>query len=151
MARTSGSAVLGLIGAFLVLGATAVAADAPASVAEPAKPVPKTVYLYGAADLDHLRETDFNHYQRAQSILAAANKLCQPGPATVQYTQFDAQDVHCQSMLLMTSNPPKKQLEFRLDDVRYIALVTITDDQPSLMKAFEVGALSGSAPGPSSK
>ena len=57
------------------------------------------------------------------------------GHPTLQYSQFDAKDLHCEALLLKTSNPPKKQLEFQLDDVHYVALVTITDDQPRLVKA----------------
>lgn len=151
MERALGSAVLGLICASFVIGATAVADDTPASAVEPAKPVPKTVYLYGAADLDHLRETNFNHYQRARSIMAAANKLCEPGPATVQFAQFDAKDVRCGQNMLLTSNPPKKQLEFRLDDVHYVALVTVTNDQARLIKAEDVAGLNSNAPKPPSK
>ncbi len=140
MERAMGSAVLGLLCVSITLGTAAVAqAPSPSPDPVPAKPVPKTVYLYAAADLEHLRDTNFNHYQRAQRIIAAGNKLCQPGPPTLQYSQFDAQDLHCESLLLKTSNPPKKQLEFRLDDVRYVALVTITNDQPRLVKADAKG------------
>jgi hypothetical protein len=134
MERAVGSAVLGLLCFSFTLGTVAMA-QAPSSEAVPAKPVPKTVYLYGAADLDRLRGTNFNHYQRAQRILAAGSQLCRPGPPTLQYSQFDAKDLHCEALLLKTSNPPKKQLEFQLDDVHYVALVTITDDQPRLVKA----------------
>ncbi len=148
MERALGSTVLGLICASFVIAATAVAGDAPPSAAEPAKPVPKTVYLYGAADLEHLRESNFDHYRRAQGILAAANRLCEPGAATLQYV--DAQDLRCSSLML-TSNPPKKQLEFRLDDVHYIALVTITNDQPRLVHADELGTAAGNAQKPPSK
>jgi hypothetical protein len=132
MERATGSAVLGLLCGSWVMGGLAVA-QPPSS--EPAKPMPKTVYLYGATDLEHLRDTNFDHYLRAQRILADGNKLCRPGPPTVHYAQFDAKDLHCQSLLLMTSNPPKKQLEFQLDDVHYVALITITDDQARLVKA----------------
>jgi hypothetical protein len=134
MERTTLSAVLGLLCASLVMGAFAVAEE-PSSAPAPAKVVPKTVYLYGATDLDHLRDSNFNHYLRAQRILAAGNRLCRPGPPTIQYAQFEAKDLHCASLFLKTSNPPKKQLDFVLDDVHYIALVTITDDPPQLMKA----------------
>ncbi len=132
MERAVGSAVLGLFS--LAMGTVAMA-QAPSPAAVPAKPVPKTVYLYGAADLDHLRDTNFNHYQRAQRILAAGNQLCRPGPPTLQYSEWDAQDLRCEALLLRTSNPPKRQLEFRLDDVRYVALVTLTNDQPHMVKA----------------
>jgi len=140
MERASGSVILGSLCVAFAIGTVAVAEPpSPDSVA-PAEPAPKTVYLYGAADLEHLRDTNFNHYQRAERILAAGDKLCRPGPPTVEYAQFDARDLHCQSLFLRTSNPPKKQLEFRLDDVHYIALVTITSDPPHLVNAGELVA-----------
>jgi hypothetical protein len=116
-----------------------------------ATPRPKTVYLYGAADLDHLRETNFNHYQRALRILANGEELCRPGLPSIEYAQFQATNLHCQASLLLTSLPPKKQLEFQLDDIRYIALVTITGDAPRLMKADEPGPPVNAAQAPPPK
>lgn len=43
-----------------------------------------------------------------------------------------AQDLKCADSLLGTSNPPKWEITFRLDDTRYVALVVITDDPPRL-------------------
>jgi hypothetical protein len=34
-----------------------------------------------------------------------------------------------------TSNPPKREISFRLDDTRYVALVTLTEDPPKLVAA----------------
>ena len=136
MDRASGSAVLALVCASGVILASALAPRARAADAPvPPKPLAKVVRLYGAADLDHLRETNFNHYQRAEQIIAAGNKLCRPGaPALQLAARLGASDMSCAANLL-TSNPPKKLLDFRLDSTRYIALVTVTDDQPRLVKA----------------
>lgn len=102
----------------------------------PPKPLGEVVRLYGAADLDRLRATNFNHYQRAEKIIAAGNKLCRPGaPALQLAAALGASDMSCAANLL-TSNPPKKLLDFRLDSTRYIALITITGDQPHLVKAW---------------
>jgi hypothetical protein len=91
-----------------------------------------TVYLYTSADFDDLRETNFDHYLRTQKILSAANEICRPGPP--QYlTRFDGADPRC-GYMWMTSYPPKKMLSFRLDTVRYIALVTITNLPDELVK-----------------
>lgn len=107
------------------------AADAPV----PPKPPARVVRLYSTADLEQLRARNFNHYQRAEKIIAAGNKLCRPGaPALQLAAQYGASDTRCADDLL-TSNPPKKLLDFRLDNTRYIALITITDDQPRLVKA----------------
>jgi hypothetical protein len=93
------------------------------------------VHLYGAADLEHLREKNFDHYRRAERIIADGNKLCRPGAPTLQLAaRYGADDMSCAAILL-TSNPPKKLLDFRLDNTRYIALITITNDQPRLVEA----------------
>jgi hypothetical protein len=91
------------------------------------------VYLYGQSDLDRLRSSNPGHYARAERIMSAANELCRPKPGDVSYTQFDARDISCINMLLKTSNPPKRQISFTLDDTRYIALVVITDDPARLV------------------
>jgi hypothetical protein len=84
------------------------------------------VHLDGPADLQHLRETNFNHYLRARKILAAANEICRPGPLKTYLTQFSDADPHCDFMVL-TSFPPKKVLSFRLDTVHYMALITLSN------------------------
>ena len=38
-------------------------------------------------------------------------------------------------MLLRTSNPPKWEIRFRLDDTRYVALVAVSADWPKLVPA----------------
>jgi|SRR5579863_5609035 len=102
-----------------------------AASAEP----PQVVYLDGPAAVEQLRVTHPAHYARAQRIIAASNELCRPGRATLLPTWLDAREVSCAAMLLRTSNPPKQQITFRLDEVRYIALVSITDDPPRLRPA----------------
>ena len=104
-----------------------VAAEAPAKSdsAMPQMVVLPTVHLNGAADLEHLRETNLYHYLRAKKILAAANEICRPRVKQTYLARFDGADPHCGSMW-MTSFPPKKQLSFHLDSVYYIALVTVT-------------------------
>ncbi len=94
-----------------------------------------TVYLSGPADLARLRATNPAHYARAEKIMAAANELCRPGAGAVSHARFQARDVSCADMLLRTSNPPKRQINFTLDDTHYIALVVITDDPARLVPA----------------
>jgi hypothetical protein len=96
----------------------------------PPSPLPHTrvwIHLNGVADLERLRANNFNHYLRAQSILAAANQICQPGPARPILARFDGDYLSCGGTWF-TSNPPKKLLTFHLDDVGYIALVSVTVD-----------------------
>jgi hypothetical protein len=101
------------------------------AVASPAD----VVYLDGPADLARLRVTNPEHYARAEKILAAANQLCRPKQGDVSYARFQAGEISCSDMLLKTSNPPKRQIHFTLDDTHYIALVVITDDPPRLLPA----------------
>jgi hypothetical protein len=93
------------------------------------------VYLDDPASLAGLRAANPGHYARAQKILAAANQLCRPKAGEVEYAKFDAKNISCQRTLIKTSNPPKRQISFRLDDTQYIALVTLTDDPARLVAA----------------
>jgi hypothetical protein len=68
--------------------------------------------------------------------MAAANELCRPKPGEVSYVEFAARAITCSDMLLKTSNPPKRQISFTLDETRYIALVAVTDDPPRVMPAI---------------
>lgn len=107
-----------------LIGATPALADEP------------VVYLDGPADLARLRQVNPGHYARAERILAAANQLCRPAPGRLEEVA-GARDLRCESAFLRTSNPPKAEIHFRLDTVRYVALVTITDDPARLMPAHE--------------
>jgi hypothetical protein len=89
------------------------------------------VHLYTAQDLANLRATNPDHYTRAMGLMAAANRLCQPGQPKLQ--NADARDISC-GLLLLTSNPPKRELSFMLDGTRYVALVTMTADRPKPMR-----------------
>jgi hypothetical protein len=118
------SAVAGLLGA---TAWASVSFGQAWSVAPPASPPTRVwVHLNGPADLEQLRSTNLNHYRRAQPILAAANEICQPGPTHAYPTRFEGDYLNCESMIWLTSYPPQKRLVFHLDDVGYIALVSVT-------------------------
>jgi hypothetical protein len=135
MDRASGATIVALVCASWAMAASAPARAADAPI--PPKPADRTVYLYGAADLDRLRATNFNHYQRAEKIIADGSKLCRPGAPTLQLAaRYGASYMSCAANLL-TSNPPKKLLDFRLDSTRYIALITLTNDDARLVKAVK--------------
>jgi len=92
------------------------------------------VHLNDAA-LAQLRLTNPIHYARAQKILGAANELCRPTAGEVQYAKFDARSISCIRALVKTSNPPKREIRFQLDDTQYVALVVLTDDPPRVVAA----------------
>lgn len=93
------------------------------------------IHLWGPVELDRLRTSNPDHYTRAEKILAAADRLCRPGPGHVQFAAAGGKDVSCYGMLLRTSNPPKLEIDFTLDDTRYSALIAVTDDPPRLIPA----------------
>lgn len=100
----------------------------------PSVTLPQSIYL-DAATLARLRVNNPNHYARAERILAAANYLCRPRVPVVYLASFGAQDLSCEPMVLLTSNPPQWRIGFRLDETRYVAAVWITDDPPRAMPA----------------
>jgi hypothetical protein len=124
MRRAIGSALVGLLAATAL--SEGALGQARSSAPPPAPPTRIWVHLYGTADLEQLRATNFNHYLRARRILAAANEICQPGPPHTYPARFKGAYPNCESVMWLTSLPPKKRLTFHLDDVGYIALVSVT-------------------------
>jgi hypothetical protein len=110
----------------LALAAAAFSATALADESAPsASKPPVVVYLNGTPALANLAKTNPNHAARAERILAAASELCKPGPETIDYASFQASDIRCDGAILRTSLPPKREIAFTLDDIRYLALVTV--------------------------
>jgi hypothetical protein len=107
-----------------LLGAGAALADddAPAAVK-----LPPTVYLRGDHDLEKLKQANPDHYARAKILMAAADVVCKPGPLATVPVEAKAKDASCANMLVLTSYPPKRTIDFTLDDVRYVAYVVLTE------------------------
>jgi hypothetical protein len=95
----------------------------------------QVIQLNSEADLDQLRQTNPAHYAQATRIMAAANHLCRPQLPETVLAKYHASKISCSVMLLKTSNPPKRQINFQLDNTYYSALVTVTDDPPRLVQA----------------
>ena len=89
---------------------------------------PEVTVILDVAGLEQLRTTNPDHYARAQRILAAGTSLCWPAvrgvEAKVELAKLRARDVSCDSLLLLTSLPPKRLMHFRLDDTNYEAYLT---------------------------
>lgn len=123
--------------------ATYVLADPAAPNPDPVRIVPPkpvfqafpVVRLDSEADLEQLRKTNPAHYAQAMRIMAAANQLCRAQAPETVMVKFHAHNISCANMLLRTSNPPKRQINFQLDKTFYTALVTVTDDPPRLVQA----------------
>jgi hypothetical protein len=98
----------------------------------------KSVSLYGDDALAKLQQSNPRHYAIARRILAAADEICDAAKTDVIPVKFEDHDVFCANRLWLTSNPPRRYLQFRIEDTVYSALVVgrITppklDDGPAL-------------------
>jgi hypothetical protein len=111
----------------------ALADETPTPAAKAVTP-PPVVYLRGFVDLEKLRQANPNHYARAERIIAASEELCKPGPDQVYFASFDARNISCEGALLRTSNPPKREIGFTLDEVRYVALIAVNEGSARLIQ-----------------
>lgn len=90
------------------------------------------VSLSGEDALARLRVSNPRHYAIAVQVLAAANEICDAAKTGPVATMFDASDVFCAQGFWATSNPPKRYLQFRIDDTDYSALVVTHLAPPKL-------------------
>ena len=107
-----------LVGFLLLCAAVACNASDTATVNQ-------TIQLFTTADLERLRSTNPDHYQRAKKLMSAANKYCPVGKAEAQSADLRSDQMTC-GHLDMTSNPPKRAISFNLDGTHYVAWVTLT-------------------------
>jgi hypothetical protein len=116
--------------------ATAAVLAAPPQSPSPQRIVPWSTLQLGAPQLvkhwkslteadalEKLRTSNPRHYAIARRILAAADEICEATKAGTIATKYDAQDISCARSFWLTSNPPKRFLQFRIDDTAYSALV----------------------------
>ncbi|HEU4623294.1 MAG TPA: hypothetical protein VFS52_00945, partial [Steroidobacteraceae bacterium] len=73
--KTSAS-LLPLVLASVIGASSALAADEPGAATQS----PPVVWLRGLSDLDKLKQSNPDHYARAERIMAAADQVCKPGP-----------------------------------------------------------------------
>jgi len=129
---------------YSLLACLLVAAGASAALAdEAARPTtapefrfhaPKhTVYLNNLV-LEDLKKSNPRHYAQAQRVMAAAGALCAPGSMQA-WKVMRMPPGRCTGAFLKTSNPPKREISFQLDDTLYIALVTLRDSGPEFHRA----------------
>jgi hypothetical protein len=89
---------------------------------------PKTyrfVFLNGDGALEALKSSHPGHYAIAQRLIGAAAQICAPGAPKTQATLSQADDVACTAGVWYESNPPKRMLTFRVDDIVYEMLVSV--------------------------
>jgi hypothetical protein len=88
----------------------------------------RVVYLNGPKAMAELEKSNPKHFAIATKILAAGPKLCEVGAPRAYQAYMGAEEISCSGFLLRTSNPPKKQISFELEDATYIALVEVKVD-----------------------
>src|SRR5579872_6680175 len=70
---------------FALCGGSVLGASALDTLPLASPPSRNTVYLDDAAALDALKVSNPDRYARARGIMAAANRLCRPGPPNVYF------------------------------------------------------------------
>jgi hypothetical protein len=85
--------------------------------------------------LQRLQSANPRHYAIARRILAAANEICDAQRGAPLRMKFAADNVSCVSGMWLTSNPPKRELNFWIDDTVYSALVEVRDTGAKLVPA----------------
>jgi hypothetical protein len=106
-------------------------------------PVVKHTVRLSSLVLEELKKTKPDTYAEARRVMAAASELCAPGTdaAVVEVRKPAARGVPamtCSGVPLLTSNPPKREISFIIDDTKYVALVTMTAPPPQLREAVEL-------------
>ena len=77
--------------------------------------------------LDSLRAERPDHYYRIAGILRIADTMpCHTPQFGHRAVEYDAKDARC-GLALLTSYPAKRRLSFVLDEVAYVATVTMRD------------------------
>ena len=89
----------------------------------------RIVDMDAAGALDALARDNPRHYKRVREILAEVQEQPDSEVPRWMQTRFDARDVVYAPLLLVTY-PPKRHLSFRIDEVRYKAIVTLTNWKP---------------------
>jgi hypothetical protein len=117
---------------FGVAVATAMLAVVPGSHAH------RSIDLDSAGNLEAVERDHPDHFAKIQRILAEVPRLppSEQRVASWLRTEFQVRDVRYTD-LIMTSLPPKKRLEFSLDEVAYVKVVTLASWQPKMMPAAE--------------
>lgn len=106
--------------ALLMLTATAFTAAAQTTAPT------RTVYLTGIA-LEELKTSKPAHYARALKIMDDASKPCPTGDWQSRPIQARP-SLECSAFVLRTSNPPKRQVSFVVEDTLYIANVVLKQE-----------------------
>jgi hypothetical protein len=118
--------------AVCTLATGAVLADQNFQLLGPTPTWTKSISLNGDDALARLQQSNPRHYAIARRILAAADEICDRAKTSVIPVKFDDHDVFCAKRMWLTSNPPKRYLQFQIEDTVYSALVVARMAAPKL-------------------
>lgn len=93
------------------------------------------VLLDGDEALAKLQISNPRHYAIARRIFAAATEICNLGDAEPILTKYGADYIGCARGLWLTSNPPKREIFFHIDDTAYSARVVVKELGTKLVPA----------------
>jgi hypothetical protein len=97
-----------------------------------------TIDLDRPGALDQVRRERPQQVEAISQVLRVAEHLpCKEGELKTLRIQFNVRDMAC-TMLLMTSDPPKRRVSFALGEERYVAVVTMKDTGGRILPAKEV-------------
>ena len=109
-----------------------------AGVASAAPSLP--VQLDRPGVLDTIRAERPDHYYRIAGILRIADTMpCHTPQFGQRAVEYDAREARC-GLHLLTSYPAKRRLSFVLDEVPYVATVTMRDSGGRFMRVPTGGA-----------
>ena len=108
---------------------------APSAAAEDWNASPVDLNRPGA--LEMLKRERPRHFEAASEVLKVAERLpCQDGEFRVLQARFELKDLAC-TLVVLTSDPPKRRIHFELEGTKYVALVTLKDARGTLRPAVE--------------
>jgi hypothetical protein len=107
---------------------------ASVSLVSVGEPSPRVVDLNEPGVLEALKSSNPVHYEKIRNILQDILNHSDTGVPRWMQTTFDARDVKYIPIVL-TSHPPKRQLSFILDAIRYEAVIVLTNVRGDIVPA----------------
>jgi len=81
-----------------------------------------------------LKKSNPAHYEKIRLILDGLLEKPERAEGEWLQTEFDVHDVYLSRFVIKTSNPPKQELQFTLDQVRYTMHLVRRDMSPSFLR-----------------
>jgi hypothetical protein len=85
--------------------------------------------------IEQLKQDRPKHYSAIVEVLQVAERVpCQHRELEIVSARYDIRDLSCTPVLL-TSNPPKRRVQFALEGISYVAIVTLTNASAEFVPA----------------